>query len=194
MNDKNATVPDYVEGHGLLKGRSVLITAAAGAGIGFAAAKRAIEEGCRAIMISDIHERRLNEAADKLHETGGGLPVHAQMCNVTREDEIQALVDAAEEKLGGIDVLINNAGMGGFKRVVEMTDEEWNLVLDVTLNGTMRMTRAALKKMMPRKSGAIVNRTVSISSPMPRATISGSTSIPKEPAKVLLARRWRTAI
>lgn len=158
MTESNTvSVPSYVPGHGLLKDRSVLITAAAGVGIGFAAAKRAVEEGCRAIMISDIHERRLNEAADKLREVAGDVPVHAKICNVTKEDEVQALVDAAEEKLGGIDVLINNAGLGGFKHVVDMTDDEWNLVLDVTLNGTMRMTRAALKKMMPRKSGVIVN-------------------------------------
>ena len=149
--------PAYVEGHQLLKGRSVLITAAAGVGIGFAAAKRAIEEGCRAIMISDIHERRLNDAADRLRALGHKAEVFAKMCNVTKEDEVQALVDEAEEKLGGIDVLINNAGLGGFKRVVDMTDQEWDLVLDVTLNGTMRMTRAALKKMMPRKAGAIIN-------------------------------------
>ena len=148
--------PVYVEGHGLLKGRSVLITAAAGVGIGFAAARRAIEEGCRAIMISDIHERRLNEAAEKLRAIGGA-EVHARICNVTREDEVQALIDAAEEALGGIDVLINNAGLGGFKSVVEMTDAEWDLVLDVTLTGTMRMTRAALRRMIPRKAGVIVN-------------------------------------
>lgn len=151
------SAPAYVEGHQLLKGRSVLITAAAGVGIGFAAAKRAMEEGCRAIMISDIHERRLNEAADKLRALGLGAEVHAQICNVTQEDQVQVLADAAEEKLGGIDVLINNAGLGGFKDVVDMTDAEWDLVLDVTLTGTMRMTRAVLKKMIPRKSGAIIN-------------------------------------
>ncbi|MFP1645390.1 SDR family oxidoreductase [Pontitalea aquivivens] len=149
--------PTYVEGHGLLKGRSVLITAAAGVGIGFAAARRAIEEGCRAIMISDIHERRLAEAADRLRALGFGAEVHAQLCNVTQEAEVQALIDAAEEKLGGIDVLINNAGLGGFRSVVEMTDAEWNMVLDVTLTGTMRMTRAALARMIPRKAGVIIN-------------------------------------
>jgi 3-oxoacyl-[acyl-carrier protein] reductase len=53
--------PDYVPAHGLLRGKSVLVTAAAGAGIGFAVAKRAAEEGCRALYISDVHERRLND-------------------------------------------------------------------------------------------------------------------------------------
>jgi 3-oxoacyl-[acyl-carrier protein] reductase len=158
MNGENiVTAPAYVTGHDLLKGKSVLITAAAGVGIGFAAAKKAIEEGCRAITISDIHERRLNEAAERLRALGSGAEVYAHICNVTQENEVEALIEAAEEKLGGIDVLINNAGLGGFKSVTEMTDEEWALVLDVTLTGTMRMTRAALKKMIPRKSGAIVN-------------------------------------
>ncbi|HKR40194.1 MAG TPA: short chain dehydrogenase, partial [Paraburkholderia sp.] len=59
-------VPDYVAGHGLLRGKSVLVTAAAGAGIGFAAARRCAEEGCRALFISDVHERRLNEAVETL--------------------------------------------------------------------------------------------------------------------------------
>lgn len=150
-------VPDYVPGHGLLKGRSVLITAAAGVGIGFAAARKAVEEGCRAILISDIHERRLGEAAERLKALAPSTPVFHKICNVTDEGEVQALVAAAEEKLGGIDVLINNAGLGGLRNVVDMSDEEWLKVIDVTLTGTMRMTRAALKVMMPRRRGAIVN-------------------------------------
>ncbi len=153
----SVSVPPYVEGHQLLAGKSVLITAAAGVGIGFAAAKKAVEEGCRAIFISDIHERRLSEAAAKLEELGTGTPIFHQICNVTDEDQVQALVAAAEDKLGGIDVLINNAGLGGFKDVVDMPDEEWARVLDITLTGTMRMTRAALKVMIPRKAGAIIN-------------------------------------
>ncbi len=149
--------PPYLAGHGLLTGRSVLITAAAGVGIGFATAKKAVEEGCRAIMISDIHPRRLDEAAERLRQLRADVQVSAQICDVTKEDDVVALVEAAEDRLGGIDVLINNAGLGGLKPLVEMTDQEWNLVLDVTLTGTMRMTRAVLKKMIPRRRGAIVN-------------------------------------
>lgn len=150
-------VPPYVEGHGLLKQRSMLITAAAGAGIGFAAAKKAVEEGCRAIFISDIHERRLDEAAARLRADAPAVQVFHQICDVTVEEQVHALVEAAEDSLGGIDVLINNAGLGGLKNVVEMSDEEWTRVIDVTLTGTMRMTRAVLKKMMPRRAGAIIN-------------------------------------
>ena len=149
--------PQYVPGHGLLKGRSVLITAAAGAGIGFSAARRCAEEGCRALMISDIHPRRLEEAVAKLKEETGLAEIYGQLCNVTNEAEVQALVAAAEQQLGGVDVLINNAGLGGQKRVVDMTDDEWNRVLDITLTGTFRMTRAMLPHMQARGRGTIVN-------------------------------------
>lgn len=149
--------PPYVPGHGLLAGKSVLITAAAGGGIGFAAARRCLEEGCRGLMIADIHARRLGEAVAALQQDFPAVPVHGQLGNVAVEAEVQALVAGAETQLGGVDVLINNAGLGGSRRVVDMTDEEWQRVLDVTLTGTFRMTRAMLKHMQPRGRGAIVN-------------------------------------
>lgn len=149
--------PEYVPGHGLLKGKSVLITAAAGVGIGFAAAKKSVEEGCRAIVISDIHEGRLQASVDKLKEETGLQAVWGKVCNVVVEDEVQALIAFAEEKLGGVDVLINNAGMGTSKLLIEMEDPEWDKVIDVTLNGTMRMTRHMMKVMKPRGTGVIVN-------------------------------------
>lgn len=149
--------PPYVPGHQLLAGKSVLITAAAGAGIGFAAARRCAEEGCRALMISDIHPRRLEEAVERLKAETGLTAVYGQLCNVAVEEEVQALVVAAEQSLGGVDVLINNAGLGGQKRVTEMSDEEWSRVLDITLTGTFRMTRAMLPHMQGRGRGVIVN-------------------------------------
>ena len=157
MSKSMSKIPTYVEGHGLLKGKSVLITAAAGAGIGFSAAKRAAEEGCRALMISDIHPRRLEEAVAALKQETGLDAIYGQLCNVTVEDEVQTLITEAEAKLGGVDVLINNAGLGGQKTVVEMTDEEWHRVLDITLTGTFRMTRAMLPHMQNRGAGVIVN-------------------------------------
>jgi 3-oxoacyl-[acyl-carrier protein] reductase len=135
---------------GLLDGKSVLVTAAAGTGIGFATAKRCAEEGAR-VVISDIHERRLRESAEQL----GGVP--AVLANVTSEDDVQRLVAETIDVCGGIDVLVNNAGLGGTARLTEMTDEDWYKVLDVTLTGTMRMTRATLRHMCERGSGAIVN-------------------------------------
>ncbi len=149
--------PPYVEGHNLLAGKSVLITAAAGAGIGFAAATKAAQEGARAVMISDIHEGRLEKAVAALKEETGLDAVFGKIANVTDEADVQALIDDAEEKMDGVDVLINNAGLGGTKLLVDMEDDEWDRVIDITLTGTMRMTRAMLKKMQPRGKGVIVN-------------------------------------
>jgi 3-oxoacyl-[acyl-carrier protein] reductase len=149
------TPPPYVEGHALLKGKNVLITAAAGAGIGFAAAKRCVEEGAR-IVISDIHEKRIAQAAEELTKLGG-QPVAHRICNVTREEDVRALVQTAIDELGHIDVVINNAGLGGFAHVVDMTDDQWSTVMDVTLNSVFRMTRAVLPHMIERGSGVIIN-------------------------------------
>jgi len=140
-----------------LAGKSVLITASAGAGIGFAAATRAVEEGARALVISDIHQGRLEQAVAALNALEGDCVVSGQIANVTEESDVQALVAFAEEATGGVDILINNAGLGGTKLLVDMTDEEWSRVLDVTLTGTMRMTRAMLRVMQPRGRGVIVN-------------------------------------
>ncbi len=129
-------VPSYVPGHGLLAGKRVLVTAAAGSGIGFATAKRCVEEGAQ-VVISDKHERRLAESAADLGVQG--IP-----CDVTSEEQVQALFDRAIDELGGLDVLVNNAGLGGTAEVHEMTDDQWGLVLDVTLNSTFRCVRAAL--------------------------------------------------
>ncbi|MGH8453232.1 MAG: SDR family oxidoreductase, partial [Nevskiales bacterium] len=151
------SIPTYVPAHGLLKGKSVLITAAAGGGIGFATAKRVLEEGARALVIADIHERRLGEAVTVLKQEFADRSIEGKLANVTNESEVQALIDFAEGVTGGVDVLVNNAGLGGSKRVVDMTDDEWNRVLDVTLTGSFRMTRAMLRKMQPRGRGVIVN-------------------------------------
>jgi len=141
--------PPYVPGHGLLVGKTVLITAAAGTGIGFATAKRCVEEGAT-VVISDKHERRCAESAAELGVTGVA-------CDVTREASVQALFVEAIESLGRIDILINNAGLGGMAELHEMTDEQWSVVLDVTLNGTFRCMRAGLNHMYANGSGVIVN-------------------------------------
>lgn len=149
-------VPPYPEARGLLRGKTVVVTAAAGTGIGFAVAKRAAEEGAR-LLISDFHERRLGEAADRIAaETGTERPA-TFVCDVTSEEQVQGLRDAALAQLDQVDVLINNAGLGGEVDVVDMTDDQWNRVLDVTLTSLFRMTRAFLPDMYAAKSGVMVN-------------------------------------
>ena len=149
------TIPPYPTATGLLKGKTVVVTAAAGTGIGFSVAKRAAEEGAT-LLISDFHERRLGEAADAIHAATGHRPLTA-VCDVTVEDQVQALRDAALAGLGHVDVLINNAGLGGEVNVVDMTDAQWERVLDVTLTSVMRMTRAFLPAMQAQGRGSIVN-------------------------------------
>lgn len=135
--------------HDLLRDKVVVVTAAAGTGIGSAVARRALEEGAT-VVVSDWHERRL--AA-----TRADLGVKAIPCDVTCEEQVQALVEGTVAEYGRLDVMINNAGLGGTSSVLDMTDEQWLRVLDVTLTGTFRCTRAALRQMRAQGGGAVVN-------------------------------------
>jgi 3-oxoacyl-[acyl-carrier protein] reductase len=134
-----------------LEGKRVLVTAAAGTGIGFATARRCVEEGAT-VVLSDAHERRLHEAADLLAGPGEERPA-VVTCDVTDETQVQALF----ERAGHLDVVVNNAGLGGTADLVDMTDDQWSKVIDVTLNGTFRCTRAALRCMRDSGGGVIVN-------------------------------------
>lgn len=148
--------PPEIEGHGLLAGKVVVVTAAAGTGIGSATARRALLEGAD-VMVSDHHERRLAETRDALSALGLGR-VESVVCDVTSAAQIDALVDSTTARFGRLDVLVNNAGLGGQTPVVDMTDDEWDRVLSVTLTSVMRSTRAALRYFRDSgHGGAIVN-------------------------------------
>lgn len=149
-------IPAYPQPRDLLQGKTVVVTAAAGTGIGYAVAKRAAEEGAT-VLISDFHERRLGEAADRIAAEAGCARPATYVCDVTNQEQVDGLRDAALRELGKVDVLINNAGLGGEVDVVDMSDDQWNRVIDVTLNSVFRMTRAFLPAMYKRKSGIIVN-------------------------------------
>jgi 3-oxoacyl-[acyl-carrier protein] reductase len=143
-------------GRDLLAGKVVVITAAAGAGIGSATARRCLDEGA-SVAVSDRHEARLSEIHDELDEAHPGR-VWSAPCDVTQEREVEALVAGSVRQFGRIDVMVNNAGLGGTSSVLEMTDDQWLRVLDVTLNGTFRCTRAALRQMVAQgHGGAVVN-------------------------------------
>ncbi|HET6771800.1 MAG TPA: SDR family oxidoreductase [Acidimicrobiales bacterium] len=153
--------PAEPAGHDLLAGKVAVVTAAAGTGIGSATARRLLAEGAT-VVISDAHQRRLGETAAALAGTpradrsGSDEPL-AVPCDVTDEAQVQALFAAAVDAHGRIDVVVNNAGLGGTAAIVDMTDEQWATVLDVTLTGTLRCTRAALRILIPQRSGVIVN-------------------------------------
>ena len=146
--------PKYPEGRNLFKDQNILLTAAAGAGIGFATAKRFLEEGSN-IFISDMNEGRLNQAMDKLKKLGLG-EVDGCICNVTNDSDIDDMFTAAINKFGSIHSVINNAGLCGESKLEDMTNDDWNLVMDVTLNGAMKIMRAAIP-VLRSTQGTIVN-------------------------------------
>src|ERR1700744_458434 len=99
-----AVAPKEVAGHGLLAGKVVIVTAAAGTGIGSATARRALTEGAD-VVVSDHHERRLGEAADELSALGLGRVEHV-LCDVTSSAQVDALIASAHARMGRIDVLV----------------------------------------------------------------------------------------
>ena len=143
-------------GRDMLAGKVVVITAAAGAGIGSATAQRCLAEGAQ-VVISDQHAARLAAVRDDLAGQYGDR-VWSVPCDVTDEAAVTDLIGAAVSQFGRIDVMVNNAGLGGTSSILEMTDSEWLRVLDVTLNGAFRCTRAALRQMVAQGGGgAVVN-------------------------------------
>jgi 3-oxoacyl-[acyl-carrier protein] reductase len=152
-----STAPEYVPGHNLLAGRVVVVTAGAGAGIGASVVRRALEEGAKAVVIGDTHERRLAEAQESLGAEFGADRVVTTISDVTDEAQVQALLDLADP-FGGVDVMINNAGLGGTANVLEMTDDQWSRVIDISLTGTFRCIRATGQRMVAAGTkGVIVN-------------------------------------
>jgi 3-oxoacyl-[acyl-carrier protein] reductase len=116
-----------------------------------------LEEEVRTVVLGDTHERRLAEAHEQLAQEFGEDRVASVVCDVTDEQQVAALLDAAEP-FGGVDVMVNNAGLGGTASVLDMTDEQWGRVLDITLTGTFRCVRAAASRMAGAgKGGVIIN-------------------------------------
>jgi 3-oxoacyl-[acyl-carrier protein] reductase len=155
-----AELPVPPAGRELLAGKIVVITAAAGAGIGSATASRCLQEGA-SVLISDQHATRLAEFRQVLAAEYGER-VWSAACDVTDDAAVTALVAEAVSHFGRLDIMINNAGLGGTCSVLEMTDAEWLRVLDVTLTGTFRCTRAALRQMVAQGHGGVVVNNASV--------------------------------
>ena len=150
----NLMNPKYPEGRNLFQDKNILITAAAGSGIGFSTAKRFLEEGAN-IFISDLHQGRLDEAIDDLRNLNLGK-VNGCLCNVTNDEEIDSMFKDAIACYSNLNGVINNAGLGGESILEDMTNDAWDLVMDVTLNGAMKIMRAAIP-VLKDTQGVIVN-------------------------------------
>ena len=154
-----------------LKGRVALITGAGRReGIGAAIAMRLAQEGCK-IALTDIGsgsgEHFPRSAVGELPEmqdlaeqmsSAGAQQVLSLACDVRSEDDISSAIARTIATLGGLDILVNNAGVGYLmKPIVEMTQQEWDTVLDVNLRGPFLGIKHAAPHMVQRKSGCIVN-------------------------------------
>jgi 3-oxoacyl-[acyl-carrier protein] reductase len=135
-----------------LKDKVAIVTGGS-RGIGLAVARALLQQGA-AVAIAGTDQGRLDEAASRL--TGGGrvLPVRA---DVRAHTEVESLFRTVADELGGVDILINNAGVGFFKPVAETSVDEWHRTLDTNLSGVFYCCRAALPLMKARGGGWIIN-------------------------------------
>ncbi|MGU3539006.1 3-oxoacyl-[acyl-carrier-protein] reductase [Methylobacterium sp. A54F] len=134
-----------------LTGRKALVTGATG-GLGGAVARALHAQGAD-VAISGTRQ----EALEALAQALGGERVHVVPANLADSASVEALVPAAEAALGGLDILVNNAGITRDNLFMRMKDEEWDAVLAVNLTAAFRLSRAAVKGMMRRRHGRIVN-------------------------------------
>lgn len=133
-----------------LTGKKALVTGATG-GIGGAIAK-ALQDAGATLAISGSKQEKL-EALNASNFAGKAVPV---ACDLTKLETVEELVKQAEEKLGGLDILICNAGVTKDNISMRMKDDEWQQVIDVNLTASFRMTRAAIRGMLKRRYGRII--------------------------------------
>ncbi|MCH9643066.1 MAG: 3-oxoacyl-ACP reductase FabG [Actinomycetia bacterium] len=136
----------------MLTGRTAVITGGA-QGLGFAIAQCFIAEGAR-VVLGDVNLAATRAAAETL---GGETVVRAVRCDVTSSAEVSALVTAAVDGFGGLDIMVNNAGITRDATMRKMTEDQFDEVIAVHLKGTWNGVRAAAAIMRENKSGAIVN-------------------------------------
>jgi 3-oxoacyl-[acyl-carrier protein] reductase len=136
-----------------LAGRVAIVTGGS-RGIGLASA-RLLAEGGASVVVSGRDAARLEAATRELEATGAA--VLGVAADVVRREDVERLVEAARERFGRLDVLVNNAGMTRDQLLVRMKDDDWDQVLATNLRGVFLMTRAVGKVMMRQRSGRIIN-------------------------------------
>ncbi|MGQ3281864.1 3-oxoacyl-[acyl-carrier-protein] reductase [Bosea sp. (in: a-proteobacteria)] len=133
-----------------LTGKKALVTGATG-GLGGAIARRLHAQGAT-IALSGTRAEALEALAAELGERAVVTP-----CNLADKESVEALVPAAEEKLGGLDILVNNAGVTKDNLFLRLKDEDWDSVIAINLTAAFRLSRAAVKSMMRRRYGRIIS-------------------------------------
>jgi 3-oxoacyl-[acyl-carrier protein] reductase len=136
----------------LLTGQTAVITGGA-QGLGFAIAQRFVAEGAR-VVLGDVNLEATESAAKQL---GGGGVAAAVRCDVTSGADVDALVATAVDRFGGLDIMVNNAGITRDATMRKMTEEQFDQVIAVHLKGTWNGLKAAAAIMRENKRGTIVN-------------------------------------
>ena len=134
-----------------LKNKKVIISGATG-GIGNSLVKRFAEEGA-IVFATGTKEEKLKNLKNKFNN------IQTEIFNLGDHSKIETFIDTAAQKLGGIDVLINNAGINLDSLTIRLSEENWKKVLDINLTSTFLMCKSAIKKMIKNKSGKIINIT-----------------------------------
>jgi 3-oxoacyl-[acyl-carrier protein] reductase len=138
---------------GALDGKKALITGAS-RGIGRAIAVTFAQEGADVALMA-TNQELLAAVAEELRGSGRKVSVHA--CDVRDADAVSAQVDAAKDALGGLDIVVNNAGVTADQLLLRLKDDDWQRCLDVNLTGAFRVTKAASRALLKSKHGRIIN-------------------------------------
>ena len=131
-----------------------IVTGAAGAGMGRATARAFAREGARE-MICDVNAERLPQASEDIGSTGA--EVLSMRCDVSKAEQVEAMVKRTLDEWGKVDILVNNAAANVLCELVDLTEKLWNLMIDVSLKGTFYCCRAVVPGMIERRYGRIIN-------------------------------------
>lgn len=136
-----------------LQGQVAIVTGAS-RGIGPAIAQALARAGAT-VVLSARNAEELARVAQRIKDQGGtAVPIPT---DVSSEDQVRQMIETTVERFGALDILVNNAGVGVFNKLIDSTTEQWDWVMEITLKGAYLCAREALKVMVPRKSGLIIN-------------------------------------
>lgn len=145
-----------------LNGKAVIVTGGA-QGMGYAIARGFLEEGA-GVLLSDVDEGRLAAAVGELSAFGRVVPC---VCNVMKEEDVKAMVDACKSAFGSVDILVNNAGVLRPKAVAEMSGDDWDFMLNVNLKSVFLCSKYAYLAMAQQGKGGFIANASSFSALIP---------------------------
>ncbi len=136
-----------------IKDKVAIVTGSA-RGLGAATARKLAEEGAK-VVVTDILREQAEATAAAL--VADGLSAHCVVADITRAGEVQGLVDETVARFGGVHILVNNAGFPRDRYLVKMSEDDWDLVMEVMLKGAFLASRAVMPRFIEQGWGRIVN-------------------------------------